>query len=261
MRQIYVLFSFVLAILFAGCAGGSIKPEVMAKHMRVLTPKIDNQKVPVVFFFQGSGGTNNSANRWSTFFFKHGVASIMIDNAKVRGYKKLYGANYEADLSSALAVLSMDPNNNLDLTRYAVMGFSRGGTMAMKSDYFLKEGQPKPDLIFALYPGDTKGCPNSHGDKTDVHIFYGELDDWGGYKGIRNTCKGTASYDDKVSFHLLKDAHHSYDGRDYEKWTCCGGRTFTSEPNYEALYETKKIIKEAMVMKWNVKELNILGKK
>lgn len=256
MKKIYVLMSSVIAILLSGC--GAITPELMKNHIHPTEPS-DVTNAPVVFFFQGSGGTNTRAYDWSSWFDQYGVASVIIDNAKVRSSNKLYGVEYASDLSVALEALkSYEDIDLLNLNKYAVMGFSRGGTMAMKSNYALKEGQAKPDLVFALYPGDSKGCPNSYGDKTDVHIFYGELDDWGTYKGIRSSCKSTASFDDKVSFYLLKNAHHGYDEIGYysrkQKWTCCGGKTFTNEANPEALEETKRIILKAIKSKWGVKK-------
>lgn len=252
MKKLYLLASLMIILLFSACSG--IKPEVMKNYLQVQTPTDLKTKTPVVFFFQGSGGSNVRAYKWRKWFKEQGVATVVIDNAGVRNLNRLYGVNYGSDLASALDALKT--NKNLDLNKYAVMGFSRGGTAALESNSFLKEEQSKPDFVFALYPGDTNGCPNSHEDKTLVHIFYGDLDDWGTYKGIRNTCKSTASWYDNATFHLLKDAHHGYDG-DYDNtWTCCSGKSFRTISSEDALQETKSIILEALNKKWKIKKTN-----
>jgi len=56
-----------------------------------------------------------------------------------------------------------------------------------------------------------------------------------------------------TSYYPLANAHHAYDGNLNEKWKCCGGRTFTSESNAEALAETKRIILVAMQKEWGIK--------
>jgi len=244
----YVLGSLAVGFVLIGCA--KISPEVMKESVYTITP-YEKKKSPVVFFFQGSGGSNEQSYEWSSWFEKHGVASVIIDNAKVRNMQRLNSINYGSDLTVALEAVKDNPE--LDLSRYALMGFSRGGTAALNSASFLTKGQTHADLVFALYPGDNKGCPNTHGEDTDVRVFYGDLDDWGTYKGIRNTCKAMTTWSDNATFHLLKDAHHAYDGRRTGKWSCCSGKTFTSKPNKKATNETKKIILAAMKKKWNIK--------
>ncbi len=243
----YLFSVLIIGLILTGCS--KVSPEVMKESIYTVTPD-EKKKSPVVFFFQGSGGSNGRAYDWSSWFEKHGVASVIIDNARVRNMKRLYGINYGSDLSVALDVVKDNPE--LDLSRYALMGFSRGGTAALEAANFLTKEQPEADLVFSLYPGDSKGCPNSHDEDTNVMVFYGELDDWGSYKGIRNTCKSMTTWSDSSSFHLLKDAHHGYDGSWSGKWSCCGGRTFTSEPNTKATEETRKLILAAMKKKWNL---------
>jgi len=236
------------SLLLTGCM--TIKPEKMQDHLTVVKAA-ENKKTPVVFFFQGSGGNNRLSAKWTVWFAEHGVSAVWINSASVRDLDKLYGKNYGGDLSPALQVVANNPH--LDLSRYALMGFSRGGTAALQSASFLAEDQPRPELIFSLYPADRGQCPNSYDDQTKVHIFYGELDDWGTYQGNRNACKKMAEKRTNTSFYPLANAHHAYDGNSKEKWKCCGGRTFTSESNPDALAETKRIILAAMQREWGVK--------
>ena len=154
-------------------------------------------------------------------------------------------------MAPALEVAKKNPA--LNLSQYAVMGFSRGGTAALESGTYLNKNIPKPDFIFALYPGDKSECPNSHEKGTEVFVFYGELDDWGTYQGNRDACRNMASWKDNASFYMLDNAHHGYDGSWKGTWNCCG-ETFTSAPNKKAVEKTQQIILEAIQNKWNLKK-------
>ena len=235
-------------LILNGCNG--IKPEVMKNHIEVETVK--QKKQPFVIFFQGSGGRNDRAYKWSQWFSKYGIASVFIDSAGARNKRSLKGINdHGLDLSPTLKVIKNNPK--LDLNHYAVMGFSKGGTAALESASSLDDKQPKPDFVFALYPGNSKGCPNSHDKTTKVHVFYGGSDDWGDYKGIRNSCKSMTDWYDNATFHLLKGAEHGYDGDEEGGFNCCG-RYFVKEPNEEALNKTKEVIFKAIQNKWNIKK-------
>ena len=246
-RNYFSVVALAISLLLTGCM--TIKPEKMQDHLTIISAD-DNNKTPVVFFFQASSGNNRLSAKWTLWFAEHGVSAVWIDSASVRGLDNLFGKNYGGDLSPALKVAAK--NSSLDLTRYALMGFSRGGTAALRSASFLAEDQPRPELIFSLYPADHGRCPNSYDDQTKVHVFYGELDDWGTYQGNRNSCETMAEKYANASYYPLENAHHAYDGNSNEKWKCCGGKIFTSESNAEALAETKRIILAAMQKEWGI---------
>ena len=251
----YRLTHQFLEILFASFLSGSglasTLPEQMKDYVAENIPT-NTEKPPVVFFLQGSNGTNSLANEWAKWFEEHGVASIIIDSAGVRDSNSLFGIDYGSDLSIALDITQK--NSKLDLSHYAVMGFSRGGTEAIKSGIYLNENQPKPNFIFALYPGHNSKCPSFPGNETKVFVFYGELDDWGTYMGNRDACKNMAAENENTSFYLLEGAHHGYDGSWNGTWNCCGGKTFKSASNKNALEKTRQVILEAIQDKWNLKK-------
>lgn len=261
------LISIAAVLAFvSGCQ--TIPPEKVAENLSVSTPEGGywrpssgpykgnvSKPVPVVFFLQGSGGGNSRSYSWASWFKQHGVGSVIISSDKMRDRKNLYGVPntaHGADVEAAMDIIKQHPG--IDLSRYAIMGFSRGGTASLTATKDLKEGRPLPDFVFSLYPGYNSSCPNYTKAKTDAHVFYGELDDWGTYQGIRNSCKSMASQRENTTFHLLKDAHHGYDGEWGGKWKCCRGRTFTSESNPEAKLKTQGIILNAMKKKWAIKQ-------
>ncbi len=250
MHRFILSLGLVISLIITGCA--KISPSQVEEHLSVYYPNNErDKKYPVVFFFQGSNGKNTRAVNWSIWFSQHGIASVIMDNAGILNRENLSGQNYSNHLAPALEALKS--NTALDLSHYAVMGFSRGATAALKSASSLDDNQPKPDFVFALYPGDKGECPNSHEEQTSVHIFYGELDDWGSYQGNRKACERMASYNDNATFHLIKGAHHGYDGSETSSWECCGGRKFRKIPNADGLEATKVIILETVREKWNIK--------
>jgi dienelactone hydrolase len=241
----------LLLAAFALVANAEALSDKMQNHLTVnLPPNVENP--PVVFFLQGSSGNNQMAHAWSRWFEQHGVASVMVDSAGARGVTRLFGVHYGGDLADALQGAKKIPN--LSVTQYAVMGFSRGGTAALEAGSFLKNDVPKPDFVFALYPGDNSRCPNAHEAGTDVRVFYGELDDWGTFQGNRDACRKMAETKENASFHLMEQAHHGYDGSWQGTWNCCGGHSFTSAPNKMALEKTQQVILEAMQKKWKLKQ-------
>lgn len=246
----YILLT-PLMLLCIGCNG--IEPKIMKNNISIIHASSGtHKKKPFVVFFQGTGGTNHRARKWAQWFKRYGVSSVIIDNAGARNLHNLKHINdTHLDLSPTLKVIQND--SKLDLNHYAVMGFSRGGTASLKSASSLNGGQAKPDFVFALYPGIPKGCPNSHSAGTEVHIFYGDKDEWGAYKNVRKKCIAMAKSYRNTTFHLLKNAHHGYDGNWNGKWNCCN-KSFLSKPNQVSLSETKRIILGAMQRKWFTKK-------
>lgn len=252
MRKSHYHLSLFALLFFAACTSVNNEPasQVSSNEHFIVKPssKEDNSKSPVVFFLQSSAGNNITSEKWARWFANHGVASVFIDSAKIRNRKNLFGVSYGRDIS--LALDSVKSNPHIDLTRYAIMGFSRGGTGALQSKKFLKTDHHEPDFIFSLYPGDQGKCPNSYSENTKVFVFYGALDNWGTYQNTREACKRMANRFENTSYISLENAHHGYDADWTGTWKCCGGRTFNNRPNATALEETRSIILKAIEEKW-----------
>jgi dienelactone hydrolase len=103
----------------------------------------------------------------------------------------------------------------------------------------------------ANYASDCKPALEFAKDETEVHVFYGELDGWGTYDGNRNACARMASREDNATFHLLKDAHHGFDGLWKGTWIS-EGQSFISAPNQAATQYAKDVVLKAVSKKWNL---------
>ncbi len=246
--------AFAGTLALSGCL--TMSPDTLSKHVEVVVPEQaakTTERLPVVIMLQGTGGGNIRPELWTGWFNSIGIATVIIDNARARGRSTLDGVpayTQAQDVSVALDIIKNHPR--VDLTRYAVMGFSRGGTAALEVGSVLKSEQPKPQFIFALYPGLNGGCPNSHSADTKVLVFYGALDDWGSFMNTRDGCRRMTETNSNASFHLLHNAHHGYDDTSSVQWSCCGSN-FTSKPNKAATDETRQIILDAIQGAWRIR--------
>lgn len=242
-----LLFFFISLSALSSCA--TVSSEKMEAFVKVHVAE-SNEPTPVVFFFQHSGGSHNSARQWVQLFEKAGISSVLIDSAGLRGKRDLYSVHYGSDLKPALDVVLSDPR--LDLSRYGLMGFSKGGTAALLSASSLAAEDSLPNFVFSLYPGDSGQCPNKHkSTDTDVHVFYGEKDGWGLYQNTIGACKRMASRRENTEFHSMGDVHHGFEGYGSGSFSCCG-TSFKIEGNTVARNKLSGIISEVIQEKWGI---------
>ena len=93
---------------------------------------------PAVVLIAGSGGIGSNVDYWDRQFLSHGIATFTIDGFTGRGIVSLVTdqsrlglMNMIVDLYRGLGVLAKRPE--IDPHRIAVMGFSRGGIIALYS--------------------------------------------------------------------------------------------------------------------------------
>lgn len=249
--SVFILVS--LLFLVSACVTMTITPEKVQKNLSVIIPE-GVGKFPVVIYYQGTGGNTGRAQEWASWFKTMGVASAIVDNAGIRNRKDNPSESmYTEDAAFAWDLLKTNPK--IDTSRFALMGFSRGGGMALMAGRHFGDERPVPSFVFTLYPGGwgvRNECRNSHRKLTEVHIFYGDRDDVNTYEGYANACRDMASRQDNMEFHLLKGATHVYDDIYSHTFYCCGGRPVRIEPNPEAVERTKAIIEKAIKAGWNL---------
>ena len=242
-----------LAMALAPAHAQVLNAEQLRPFVEVVMPEDATPattRLPVVLFLQGTGGGNLNGELWTGWFNSLGIATVLIDNAKARGRSELWGVPSYIESRDITATLELLQNNaRVDLNRYAIMGFSKGGTASMESGGYLKAGQPLPQFVFSLYPGNNGQCPNAYNEPVKVMVFYGDQDDWGTFQGNRDACQRMAESRSNTRFHLLAGAHHGYDGMVNTHWSCCG-QSFVSKSSSKATEETRQIILEAIRRPW-----------
>jgi dienelactone hydrolase len=144
---------------------------------------------PVVVLIEGSGGIGSNVDYWDRQFLSHGIATFTIDGFTGRGIESLVAdqsklglMNMILDLYRGLGVLAKQPK--VDANRIAVMGFSRGGFIALYSamkrfQTAWNDSGVTPAAYIPLYPF----CNLEFVDDADVaggpiRIFHGEADDY-----------------------------------------------------------------------------------
>jgi dienelactone hydrolase len=146
-------------------------------------------RVPAVVLVHGSGGLGGSMDRWAQELNGIGVAAFLMDSFTGRGVaetvtdqERVSHLTMIADSYRALALLSKHPM--IDPARIAIMGFSKGGAVALGASLtrFQRMHAP-PGVEFSAYIPFYAPCFISYLEDTQVsdrpiRLFHGSDDDW-----------------------------------------------------------------------------------
>lgn len=197
---------------------------------------IDN--APVVLLLEGNDGSSRMHPTWGPFLTARGIAVVQIQSAKSRGRRSWAGTGcelqYADDPRAVLEYLRERPG--IDTTRFAVMGFSRGGTEALGGAPHFAGAAQQPAAIFAFYPGCNGVCETEwyrRAPQVPVHIFYGSADTWGAHRGTIGACRALARQG--AIFHEYPGAPHGFDAPWQGAFVAGGGRhPYGPDPNATA---------------------------
>jgi len=79
--SVFIIVS--LLFLVSACITLKITPEMMQKNLSIVIPEAVG-KFLIVIYYQGTGGHNRRAEEWARWFKTMGVASAIVDNARMR---------------------------------------------------------------------------------------------------------------------------------------------------------------------------------
>jgi len=161
------------------------QPVMIAGELRLPRPGPD--RLPAVVLVHGSGGVTGNVDRWSQELTGIGVATFIIDSFTARGIvetathqAQLGGLTMINDAYRALEVLAKHPH--LDPARIALMGFSRGGRVALYASLTRFQRLHGPaDVAFAAYLPFYAPCNVTYIDDGKVsdrpmRLFHGAAD-------------------------------------------------------------------------------------
>lgn len=187
-------------------------------------PKLGPEKLPAVVLLHGSGGLGGSGgiiDEWSRELNEIGAATFAVDSFSGRGIvetvtdqTRLGRLNMIIDAYRALDLLSK--HSQIDATRIAVMGFSRGGQSSLYSSLTRFQKMHGPEgLEFAAHIGFYAPCGTTYrGDDAvmkPIRLLHGTADD---YVPI-NPCRAFADRLSKAGRDVrlveYPDAHHVFD--------------------------------------------------
>jgi dienelactone hydrolase len=253
-RRLGVLKFLLSAFLTTLAASPALAtPESLRNFVLWYLPAGTHQ-VPFVILIEGTGGTGPTARSgWVDWFNARGVAVAQVRSAASRGRQNWNGTScglqYSGDARDALDLARME-QPRIDTTRFALMGFTRGGTEVLNSAKSFR-GVTSPTAVFAFYPGCEGWCQTDYAldGVATVAILYGDADDWGQYRDSYGQCRKLAA--GKIAFYNIPGAHHGFDNRSSGTFSAAG-KVFCYEPNAAGLEQARTIVLQTLAPAWGL---------
>lgn len=209
-------------------------------------------KAPVVLLLEGNGGSSRMHPTWGPFLNARGIAVVQIQSARARGRTNWEGTGcqlqYAEDARSVIEYLRDRPG--IDASRFAVMGFSRGGTEALNGGAHFAGAENQPAAVFAFYPGCSGVCGSDwarRAPQVPVHVFYGAADSWGAHMNTIGACRALAR--SGATYHQYAEAVHGFDA----PWTgafFAAGVRHVFAPNAAATAAAQAVVAETLSRAW-----------
>jgi dienelactone hydrolase len=179
---------------------------------------------PAMVLAHGSGGIEQKEwERWVPLLNQMGVATFVVDSFTPRGIARtvddqsqLDQSANDADALAALKLLALDPR--IDPARIGVMGFSRGGTVALETavDRF-RRGIIKNDVKFAAHIAFYPGCglrywrTPSPLTGAPIMLALGELDNYTPPRACLAFAAAMKAAGQDIDVHVYPGAQHDFD--------------------------------------------------
>ena len=187
-------------------------------------PKIGTDKLPAVILLHGSGGVGGSGgmiDEWSRELNEIGVATFAVDSFAGRGIvetvtdqTRLGRLNMIIDAYRGLDLLSR--HRQIDATRIAVMGFSRGAQSSVYSSLIRFQKMHGPaGQEFAAHIGLYTPCGTTYrGDDAvakPIRLLHGTADDYVPIGPCRAFVERLSKSGKDIRLIEYPDAHHVFD--------------------------------------------------
>lgn len=196
------------------------KPTLIAGELRIPRPGAD--RLPAIILVHGSGGVGANVNGWSQELNKIGVATFILDGFTGRGITstvtnqgQLSRLTMINDSYRVLELLARHPR--IDPSRIGIMGFSRGGQVALYASLKrFKRMHGPSDVEFVVYLAMYPTCNITFIDDGDVsdkpiRLFHGKADNYVPVAPCRAYVERLQKSGKDVQLTEYPDAHHSFD--------------------------------------------------
>ena len=192
---------------------------------RLLLPKATpDAKQPAVILIHGSGGLGSSAGstaEWERELASAGFAVFSLDSFTGRGIVSTVAdqsqlGRYNAIIDAYRALEVLAKHRNIDASRIAVMGFSRGGQSSTYSNLErFRKAYGSPDVQLAAHINVYANCGWSLKDDDQAMkpmlFLHGSADDWALPASCREYAARLFKAGKDVRFVEYPDAQHAYD--------------------------------------------------
>jgi len=194
------------------------KPDVIAGELRI--PR--QGKVPAMILVHGSAGITDNVDSWSKELNKIGIATFVLDGFAGRGIVDVVTDQEQLgmlamvnDAYRALEFLAKHPR--IDPSRIGIMGFSRGGLVALYASLKrFKRMHASSDIEFAAYVAFYSPCHITFIDDAEVsdkpiRLFHGLVDDYVPVGPCQEYVKRLQKAGKDVQLIEYPDAYHNFD--------------------------------------------------
>lgn len=199
------------------------KPVIVPGELRIPTPGTD--RLPAVILVHGSGGVSGAVDEWAQWLNAMRIATFVLDSFTPRGLVST--ANDQSQLGRLAMIIDayraaeqLGRHPRIDAQRIAVMGFSRGGSVALYSSLtrFQRMHRPAAGPEFAAYIVFYPDCRTTYLSDQDVaakpiRIFHGTADDYNPVDSCRMYVERLQRAGKDVQLTEYADAHHVFDAR------------------------------------------------
>jgi dienelactone hydrolase len=182
-----------------------------------------NAKVPAMVVVHGSSGVLRNDWEWAKRLNEMGIATFVIDNFTGRGIVETATDRSRlssmADVAGALAALRLLATHPaIDPKRIGVIGFSRGGSVALDSALEpIRRAIIDDDLRFAahvaIYPGCSVTQVSAHLDGSPILMLLGGKDDYTPAPACLAHADVLRAKGAAVSVVVYPDAYHGFDSK------------------------------------------------
>jgi dienelactone hydrolase len=195
-------------------------PATIAGELRL--PLGVEGRLPAVVLVHGAGGVGPQVDPWARELNESGIAVFILDSFTGRGFgeglvpaERAGALTMLVDAYRALELLANHPQ--IDPARIALMGFSRGGVVALYASLKRFQRLHGPaGLEFAAYLPFYPACWTTYIDDEQIserpmRIFHGAADDWTPIEPCRQYVTRLRRQGKDVHLTAYPDAHHVFD--------------------------------------------------
>ncbi len=194
----------------------------------ILQLPVASEKLPAVVLIHGSDGVGSRENGWAQELTDIGIAAFILDSFTGRGIVETITNQSQLghlamifDAYRALELLAKHPR--MDSSRIAIMGFSKGGFVALYSSMrrFQRSYGPTNVEFTAYFPFyarcDTPFLEDEDVSDHPIRLFHGIADDYVPIAGCRKYVERLRLVGKDIQLFEFAGAHHAFDNSLYQE--------------------------------------------